>query len=79
MVALAHQLSTNCQVSSRAPGSPARLGHGMISRSGALLRRWDARMRERTELEQLGERELRDIGLSRADVYRLLAKPFWRA
>ena len=53
MATLAHQLSTNCQVSSRAPGSPARLGHGVISRS--------------------------DIGLSRADVYRLLAKPFWRA
>lgn len=82
MAALAHQLSTKCQVSPYAWESPPRLGHGMIARSGALLRLlrlWRRRMQERTELARLGERELRDIGLSAGDVDRLLAKPFWRA
>jgi uncharacterized protein YjiS (DUF1127 family) len=79
MATLAHQFSTNCQVSPRRPESPARFGHGMISRSGALLRLWGQRMRERTELARLSDRDLHDIGLSRGDVDQLLAKPFWRA
>ena len=79
MASLAHQLSTNCQVSSYAPGSPARSRHGIIARSGALLGLWAERMRERTQLTRLSDRDLRDIGLSRADVDRLIAKPFWRA
>ena len=80
MASLAHPLSTNCQVSSYALRSPARVRrHGMIARSAALLGLWAQRMRDRTQLARLSDRDLHDIGLSRCDVDRLIAKPFWRA
>lgn len=79
MASLAHQLSTNCQVSTYGLGSPALVRrHGVIARSSALLGQWAQRMRERTQLARLSDRDLHDIGLSRCDVDRLLAKPFWR-
>jgi uncharacterized protein YjiS (DUF1127 family) len=37
------------------------------------------RSRQRRALESLSEEQLRDIGLSRADVAGETAKPFWRA
>ena len=37
-----------------------------------------ARWHERRVLEQLDERSLRDIGISRVDVWREINKPFWR-
>jgi len=40
---------------------------------------WLERGRQRRELATLTERELRDIGLSRLDVARETAKPFWLA
>ena len=43
-----------------------------------LLLNWQERARQRHQLHRLGERELRDIGLSRADVEAECAKPFWR-
>lgn len=39
---------------------------------------WRARLRDRRELAALDERDLRDARLSRWDVERELAKPFWR-
>ncbi len=53
-------------------------GSGIVARLGALLRLWRARIRERRELAQLDERELHDIGVSRATVFYELDKPFWR-
>jgi uncharacterized protein YjiS (DUF1127 family) len=47
-------------------------------RVAATLSRWAARERSRRELEQMSEHMLRDIGLTRADVQREAAKPFWR-
>ena len=48
----------------------------------ALFRRlwcaWRQQVRERRTLAQLGERDLRDLGLIRADLERELARPFWR-
>jgi uncharacterized protein YjiS (DUF1127 family) len=79
MASLAHPLSTNCQASSYALRSPARPRPGIIARSVALLELWAERMRERTQLARLSDRDLHDIGLSRCDVDHLLAKPFWRA
>ena len=49
-----------------------------ISRLGAQLRLWRRRARERQQLAQLSERDLRDIGMSRGTVYAELQKPFWR-
>lgn len=43
-----------------------------------LLLTWQERAQQRHQLHQMSERELRDIGLSRADVESECAKPFWR-
>lgn len=40
---------------------------------------WAERERSRRELEELSEYTLRDIGLTRADVWREATKPWWRA
>jgi len=39
---------------------------------------WQARSTHRRVLAELDDHLLRDIGLTRADVQRELAKPFWR-
>ncbi len=43
-----------------------------------LLDAWLRRRRERFELLQLNERELRDIGITRCDALNEAAKPLWR-
>jgi uncharacterized protein YjiS (DUF1127 family) len=40
---------------------------------------WLARANSRNELRNFGDRDLRDIGLSRADASREATKPFWMA
>jgi len=40
---------------------------------------WQRRSRSRQELEGLGDATLRDIGVTRCDVYREAHKPFWMA
>ena len=42
------------------------------------LRHWRRRSRERAELARLDDRMLRDIGVTRCDVWREINKPFWR-
>jgi uncharacterized protein YjiS (DUF1127 family) len=49
-----------------------------IQRVGGTLRLWSTRLRERQSFPVLDERDLRDLRLSRWDVERELAKPFWR-
>jgi uncharacterized protein YjiS (DUF1127 family) len=49
----------------------AELGYGFTV--------WLRRGISRSELRNLSDRELRDIGLSRADAHREAAKPFWLA
>jgi uncharacterized protein YjiS (DUF1127 family) len=39
---------------------------------------WHIRARERSRLAALTERDLRDIGISRAEQRRECGKPFWR-
>ena len=43
-----------------------------------LLMVWQDRERQRRHLRGLGDRMLKDMGLSRADVAHEAAKPFWR-
>ncbi|UEM23737.1 DUF1127 domain-containing protein [Skermanella mucosa] len=40
---------------------------------------WQDRVRQRHRLGEMDDHLLRDIGLSRADLEREAAKPFWRA
>ena len=42
------------------------------------FREWRRRARDRSQLAQLDDRMLRDIGLTRADAEFLSNKPFWR-
>ena len=44
-----------------------------------MLRLWRRRARERSELARLTERDLRDIGISRADAQQTISKSTWRA
>jgi uncharacterized protein YjiS (DUF1127 family) len=49
-----------------------------LRRFGAWLRLCRHRRRERLALAELSDDQLKDIGLSAADVYGECAKPFWR-
>ena len=53
------------------------LGAGRAARGGRLLT-WQHRARDRQQLQSLSDRLLRDIGLTRADVFAEASKPFWR-
>ena len=44
-----------------------------------LFAAWSERARQIRDLQQMSDRELKDIGLSRADVEREASIPFWRA
>ncbi len=44
----------------------------------ATLRTWNERAAQRRQLREMDDRILKDIGLSRLDVYRETIKPFWR-
>ena len=43
-----------------------------------LLLTWQQRARDRQQLQSLSDYMLRDIGLTRADVFAEASKPFWR-
>jgi len=44
---------------------------GLLERISLQLRRWNTYLRIRGELESYNERELNDMGLSRADITRI--------
>lgn len=43
-----------------------------------LLLTWQERANQRFRLEQMNDHMLKDLGISRADVYHETAKPFWK-
>lgn len=49
-----------------------------LRRLGEVLWHYRCRRRERAQLLAMGERERRDIGISRYDALREAGKPFWR-
>ena len=49
-----------------------------ITRLVDLLLAWQARAREREHLRMMDGRQLRDLGLTRADIVSETDKPFWR-
>jgi uncharacterized protein YjiS (DUF1127 family) len=46
--------------------------------AAGIVREWRRRSRDRAQLAMLDDRMLRDIGITRADVWRECNKPFWR-
>jgi len=56
-------------------------GHSLrhvLSLVRKMLQQWGRRRRERAELARLDDRMLRDIGITRGDVWQEINKPFWR-
>ena len=49
-----------------------------VRRAADLLLIWQQRARDRRQLQSLSDHMLRDIGLTRADVFAEASKPFWR-
>ncbi len=54
--------------------APPRLATKLLRR----VAQWQKRAQSRHLLQQLDDRMLRDVGLSRSDVYRECAKHFWQ-
>jgi uncharacterized protein YjiS (DUF1127 family) len=54
--------------------APPSVAHRVVS----TLREWRRRARDRSQLAQLDDRMLRDIGLTRADAEFLSNRPFWQ-
>ncbi len=62
--------------------APARFGAlaaVVFRRAFAAVATWRARAGERRALATMNDHELRDIGITRADVWAETDKPFWRA
>jgi len=58
-----------------------RVGHALSElavRWRHKLGEWRRRDRERMELRRMSDRELRDFGVTRADIWEESHKPFWR-
>jgi uncharacterized protein YjiS (DUF1127 family) len=56
----------------------ARSTPSLISRVTGKLQTWRRRERERAELARMSQAELHDIGVSSADHWAEISKPFWR-
>lgn len=75
MSGITHDTATECRILRRPP---------TISRSGIAasivhtIGVWRTRIRDRQTFAALDRRDLRDLSLSRWEVERELAKPFWR-
>jgi uncharacterized protein YjiS (DUF1127 family) len=54
-----------------------RINHG-VGRGAELSLTWLERSRQRRQLGELSDQMLRDIGLTRADAWTEIDKPFWR-
>jgi uncharacterized protein YjiS (DUF1127 family) len=51
---------------------------GAVARAVQAIDRWLEQRRQLQALYSLDDDQLRDIGLSRADIERACARPFWR-
>lgn len=50
-----------------------------LVRLGERLARWHERRRQREELAAMPDYLLKDMGVTREDLYREIRKPFWQA
>lgn len=79
MSALMKRLSPFATTVRRETGKQVASPKGLVDRLLDTLFVWQARANERHRLGLLDDRALRDIGLSRGEIYRELDKPFWKA
>lgn len=56
---------------------PARVPFTLLDAIAAALKGWVRRERERRELSDLSDRDLHDLGLTRADILRESQKVLW--
>jgi uncharacterized protein YjiS (DUF1127 family) len=75
MTTATHDMLTDCQALRR---SSAPRSDGLKARISRVVGLWRERRRQRQSFDTFGHRELRELGLSRWEVERELAKPFWR-
>ena len=69
-------LGTRCATLPRTTGRPSLAGRLLTILE--LVETWPRRRRQGLDLAELDDRLLADIGLTRADVARETAKPFWQ-
>lgn len=62
-----------------APAGPIARPSDMVSRMLSTLNLWYQRARQRRQLGLLDDRQLRDIGLDRAEARVEAGKPFWQS
>ena len=79
MAGFAHPSLTNSHLSPLPARARQQSHEGLLARLAGMVRLWRRRIRERQALARFTDRVLADFGASRADVYRELATPFWRA
>ncbi len=60
----------------RGDSAASRASLGTLRR---LWRQWRQRSFERRQAARFSDRELRDVGLTRGDIYREFSRPFWRS
>ena len=60
------------------PAHPVAGALGAVARAVQAMDRWLEQRRQLQALRSLNDDQLRDIGLSRDDVERASARPFWR-
>jgi uncharacterized protein YjiS (DUF1127 family) len=75
MAAISYPALTNCQAPGVSPDHRSINVAGWLKRT---LQLWRSRIKERHSFDFVDDRELRDLGLSKWDVEREIAKPFWR-
>jgi uncharacterized protein YjiS (DUF1127 family) len=75
---IAEQLNANQSKHVGFLRAPDRDLWSAMFRAVDLISAWRANPRSRHALSQLGDHTLKDIGLTRCDVYRECTKPFWR-
>ena len=77
MVALTNDILRNSQLPRRRVRRAALFELGAAL--AAVVTGWARRNREAEELAKFDDRELRDIGLTRAEARMMIDEPFWRA
>jgi uncharacterized protein YjiS (DUF1127 family) len=70
-----HETLTNCQ-DGHPP--PAYQRTSVAAWIGGTFRLWRSRIRDRHVFDYADDHELSELGLSRWDVEREIARPFWR-